>query len=100
MSRLTSFFLGVVCGATGLMIAMNFYIVRSKESFHLVPKVAAKLEVPYYDIRNFTVEDWQSRPSLAAAIVTSKNQNLMHSSGVEAVRSKVEGLLRDWTGSQ
>jgi hypothetical protein len=100
MSRLSSFFLGMICGAAGLLISMNFYIVRSKESFHFVPKVAAKLELPYYDIRNFTVEDWQRRPSLAAAIVTSKNQDLMQSSGVEVVRAKVEGLLRDWTGSQ
>jgi hypothetical protein len=88
----------MVCGAVGLLIAMNYYIVRSKEGFHLVPKVAAKLEVPYYDIRSFTIEDWQRRPSLAAAIVTSKNQGLMQSSGAEAVRAKVEGLLRDWTG--
>ena len=100
MSRLSSFLLGVVCGAAGLLIAMNFYIVRSRESFHFVPKVAAKLELPYHDIRSFTVEDWQRRPSLAAAIVTSKNHDLMQTSGVEAVRSKVEGLLRDWSGSQ
>lgn len=100
MSRLSSFFLGMFCGAAGLLIAMNFYIVRSKENFHFVPKVAAKLEMPYYDIRNFTVEDWQRRPSLAAAIVTSKNQNLMQNSGAEAVRAKVEGLMRDWAGPQ
>lgn len=100
MSRQSSFFLGLICGAGGLLLLMNFYIVRSKETFHFVPKVAAKLELPYYDIRNFTVEDWQRRPSLAAAIVTSKNQNLMQHSGVDAVRSKVEGLMRDWSGTQ
>lgn len=97
MSRLSSFFLGMVCGAVGILIATNFYIVRSKESVHLVPKVAAKLEMPYYDIRDFSLEDWQRHPSLAAAIVTSKNQKLLENSGVEAVRSRVEGLLREWT---
>ncbi len=81
------------------MISTNFYIVRSKESVHLVPKVAAKLEMPYYDIRNFTAEDWQRHPSLAAAIVTSRNQKLLQNSGVESVRARVEGLLKDLTGS-
>lgn len=98
MSRTSSFFLGMICGAGAILVAMNFYIVRSKENFHLVPKVAAKLENPYYDIRSYSIADWQSHPSLAAAIVTSKNQSLLQSSGVESVRGKVEGLLRDWTG--
>lgn len=99
MSRTSSFFLGMICGAGAILVAMNFYIVRSKENFHFVPKVAAKLENPYYDIRSFSIADWQNHPSLAAAIVTSKNQNLLQTSGVESVRGKVEGLLRDWTGN-
>lgn len=97
MSRLSSFFSGMVCGAVGILIAMNYYVVRSKESVHLVPKVAAKLEMPYYDIRNYSLEDWQHHPSLAAAIVSSKDNKLMENSGVEAVRTRVEGLLREWT---
>ncbi len=72
------------------MIAMNYYIVRSKDNIHLVPKVAAKLEIPYYDIRTYKLDDWQRHPSLAAAIVTSKNQTLMNGSGVESVRGNVE----------
>ncbi len=98
MSRFSSFLLGVFCGAVGLIVTMNYYIVRSKDNVHLVPKVAAKLEIPYYDVRSFSIEDWQKHPSLAAAIVTSKNQSLVSSSGVEAVRGRVEGLLREWTG--
>jgi hypothetical protein len=99
MPRISSFLMGMICGAAAVMIAMNFYIIRTKESFHLVPKVAAKLEMPYYDVRAYTLEDWHRHPSLAAAIVTSKNQSLVKNSGVESVRSKVEGLLQQWTGS-
>jgi hypothetical protein len=98
MSKLSSFFLGMICGAASLLILMNYYVVRSKESYHLVPKVAAKLEVPYFDIRSYSFEDWQRHPSLAAAIVTSKNQKLLETSGVDAVRGKVEGLLQEWGG--
>ncbi len=46
MSRFSSFLLGVFCGAGGLILSMNYYIVRSKDNVHLVPKVAAKLEIP------------------------------------------------------
>ncbi|MGN6544255.1 MAG: hypothetical protein ACTHK7_04345 [Aureliella sp.] len=97
MSRLSSFFSGMVCGAVGILIAMNYYVVRSKESVHLVPKVAAKLEMPYYDIRNYSLEDWQRHPSLAAALVSSKDNKLMENNGVESVSTRVEGLLREWT---
>ena len=98
MSRMSSFFLGLICGAGAIVVVMNYYIVRSKENFHFVPKVAARLENPYYDIRNYSISDWQNHPSLAVAIVSSKNQNLVQSSGVEAVRGRVEGLIREWTG--
>lgn len=98
MSRFSSFLLGVFCGAGGLIVTMNYYIVRSKDNVHFVPKVAAKLEIPYYDVRTFSIQDWQKHPSLAAAIVTSKNQNLVNGSGVEAVRGRVEDMLREWTG--
>ncbi len=99
MNRLTVFLLGVITGAAGLYISENFYVVRSDESFHLIPKVAAKLELPYRDIRSFTVEDWRNNPSLALAIVQSKKQDLMVESGLNGMQSQLEGLLRSLGGS-
>lgn len=98
MNRLTTFFLGVVVGALGLFVSENYYVVRSKESFHLVPKVAAKLEIPYRDIRSYTTQDWTNQPSLALAIVKSKKQNLMVESGLSGMQQQFERLLRNIGG--
>jgi hypothetical protein len=94
MPRLTSFFLGVVVGAVGLYISENYYVIRSKETVNLIPKVAAKLELPYYDIRKFTTEDWRTHPSLALAIVKSKKEGLLVESGLSGMQSQLEGFLR------
>lgn len=94
MPRLSSFLLGVVVGAIGLYTSENYYVVRSKETVNLVPKVAAKLEIPYYDIRKFTTDDWRTHPSLALAIVRSKKEGLLAESGLSGMQSQLEGFLR------
>ncbi|MCA9194272.1 MAG: hypothetical protein KDB03_21030 [Planctomycetales bacterium] len=94
MSKLSSFFLGIAVGAGGLYTSENYYVVRSNESLHLIPKVAAKLEFPYYDIRQYKVDDWNRNPSLALAIIRSKKQNLMMDSGVNEVKSQMDALWR------
>lgn len=99
MNRLTVFFLGVIVGAVGLYVSENFYVVRSDESFHLIPKIAAKLEIPYRDIRSYTMEDWKSNPSLAIAIVKSKRQDLMVQSGLNDMQGQLEGLIRSIGGT-
>ena len=98
MGRLSTFFLGVIAGAGGLFVSENYYIVRSNESFHLVPKVAAKVEFPYYDIRNFTAEDWKKNVSLGAAIVQTQNSDLMVDS-LTSVRHNFESILKSLKGS-
>ncbi len=97
MSRLTAFILGVVVGAAGLFISENYYIVRSKESVHLVPKVAAKLEFPYHDIREYTVEDWRKNVSLGTAIVKTQNTDLMVDS-LSSVQHNFKSILQSLGG--
>ncbi len=96
MTRLSSFVLGLIVGAVGLFMSENYYVVRSKETVNLIPKVASKLELPYYDIRKFTSTDWQAHPSLALAIVQSKKEALMVESGLSGMQSQLEGLLRSF----
>ena len=93
MNRLTIFLAGVVVGAVGLFACENFYIVRSEESFHLIPKVAAKLEIPYRDIRAYTSEDWHQDTSLALSIYRSQKEDLIVESGVSAIQAQLQGLL-------
>lgn len=97
MSRLTSFLLGIVVGAAGLFISENYYVVRSMEGVHLVPKVAAKLEFPYRDIRQYTVEDWKKNVSLGAAIVKADKSELMVDS-LTSVRHNFESMLKSLGG--
>jgi hypothetical protein len=99
MSRLTTFFLGVVVGGASLFIAENYYIVRSNQSFHLVPKVAAKLEFPYHDIRNYSIEDWKNNVSLGAAIVKAKKPDLMVES-LTSVQHNFESILESLGGDR
>ena len=99
MSRLSTFLLGILVGAVGVVVSENYYIVRSKETFHLVPKVAARLEVPYRDIRQYTIEDWQNNQSLALAIIKSQKQDLMVETGLNNMQRQFESMLQALTGS-
>ncbi len=94
MSRTTSFVLGIVVGAVGLYVTENYYVVRSAESFHLIPKVSSKLEMPYRDIRNYTVEDWHEDPSLAVSLMRTKNDKLVLDTGLDAVETQLEDFVR------
>ncbi|MCA9134260.1 MAG: hypothetical protein KDA45_13925 [Planctomycetales bacterium] len=98
MNRLSTFLLGVIAGAGGLFVSENYYIVRSTKSVHLVPKVAAKLEFPYRDIRAYTVEDWKQNVSLGAAIVKAQKPELMVDS-LSTVRQNFESILESLGGS-
>ena len=99
MSRLSTFALGVVVGAVGIVVSENYYVVRSNESFHLVPKIAARLELPYRDIRGFTLDDWQNNQSLALAIIKSQKQDLMVETGLNNMQRQFESMLKTLTGS-
>jgi len=99
MNRVSVFFLGVIVGAILLFVTERYYIVRSKESVHLIPKVSSKLEFPYRDIREYTVEDWQNDPSLGVAIVKSQKQELMAETGINGLQQQFEGLLKSLSGT-
>lgn len=93
MNRFTTFLLGILVGAAGLYTSENYYIVRANEGVHVVPKIAAKLEFPYRDIRNYTQEQWEQNVSLGAAIIKSQNQDLMVDS-LSSVRNNFDAMLK------
>jgi hypothetical protein len=99
MNRISSFLLGIVVGAVGIIVSENYYVVRSNDSFHLVPKIASKLEMPYRDIRGFTVQDWQNNQALALAIIKSQKQDLMTETGLAGMTRQFESILKSITGS-
>jgi hypothetical protein len=100
MNRLTSFLLGIVVGAVGLYLSMNYYIVRASDGLHFVPKLAAKIEFPYFDIREYTLTDWQTHQVLAASIIRSNKTNLLEGSAFESLRRSTNQMLEQFTGAQ
>lgn len=98
MNRISSFLIGMVAGAAALFTSENYYIVRANEGVHVVPKIAAKIEFPYRDIRNYTVEDWQNNVSLGAAIVKAEKPELMIDS-LASVRRNFDGVLNALGGN-
>jgi hypothetical protein len=100
MSRMSSFFMGIVVGAVGLFVVMQFYVVRAKDGLHLVPKLAAKLENPYVDIRNFSLTDWQNRQPLAVAILKANQGNLMQDSSFGNIKQAAQKTLDQITGTK
>lgn len=100
MSRMSSFFMGMIVGAVGLFIIMQFYVVRAKDGLHLVPKLAAKLENPYVDIRNFSLADWQNHQPLAVAILKANQGNLMQDSSFNNIKQAAQKTLDQITGTK
>ena len=93
MNRVSSFALGMIVGVLGLYITMHFSLVRARDGFHVIPKIAAKMEVPYADIRNFTLEHWQRRQTLALAILKANKGHLLQDQSLIGFRQSTQRML-------
>lgn len=98
MKRLTSFFAGMFVGAVGLYVMMSYHLVRASDGFHFVPKIAAKLDQPYYDIRQYTLQDWQTHQPLMLAILKANKGNLVQDSSLDGFKRSAQGMLDQWIG--
>lgn len=93
MSR---FLFGMVCGALLLYTSMHYHVVRSDEGFHLVPKLSQDFSNIYTDIRGFTINDWQGRKRVAAAIMQADKADLLGESAIGGVRESVDRWLTNF----
>jgi len=96
MSRLSSFFVGMVVGAGLLQGATTYHIVRAADGFHFIAKQPARLSETYVDIRAFTMTDWAGHPQLASALVQANQQQLMGESAANSAQEKAKQLLPEW----
>jgi hypothetical protein len=96
MSRLASFFLGMVAGAALLHAAMNYHVLRGPDGLHLVAKQSPRLAETFIDIRSFTMTDWAAHPQLAADLVQANKQSLIGDSAAAALQDNVKQLLPAW----
>ena len=93
MNRTGSFVFGMIVGVLGLYITMHFSLVRARDGFHLIPKIAAKIDVPYTDIRNFTLENWQRKQSMALAILKANKGHLLQDQSLIGFRQTTQRML-------
>ena len=77
MNRFESFLIGLAAGIATLYLVMHFTVVRANDGFHWIPKVSAKLDLPYEDVRDFKSEHWQRRPGLTMSILRARKGYLI-----------------------
>lgn len=77
MNRFESFLVGLASGIALLYLLMHFTVVRANDGFHWIPKLNAKLDLPYEDVRDFKAEHWQRRPHLTMSVLRARKGYLM-----------------------
>ena len=99
MSQVSGFALGLLAGVIGLYITMHFSLVRAVDGYYVIPKIAAKIEVPYTDIRNFTLQNWQRRQSLALAILKANKGHLLQDQSLISFRQSTQRTLDQFSSA-
>jgi hypothetical protein len=97
MNRAGSFLLGMAVGATALMLAMNYTAVQARDGFHFVRKISPKLELPFVDIRQFRLEQWQKKQSLALAILRAKKGYLLTDPALISFKQSSQQMLDQYS---
>jgi hypothetical protein len=93
MSRVGSFGSGVLVGIIALYFAMHYTLLHAEDGLHLIPKITAKLENPYQDIRGYKLSHWQSKQSLALAVVRANKGYLMSDPSLLTFRENAQSVL-------
>ena len=99
MNQVSSFALGLVIGVVGLYITMHFSLVRAADGYHVIPKIAAKIEIPYVDIRSFTLQNWQRKQSLALAILKANKGYLLQDQSLIGFRQSTQHILEQFSAA-
>jgi len=97
MNRFSSFVLGLIVGVVGLYITMHYSLVRAADGYHIIPKIAAKIEAPYTDIRKFSLENWQRKQSLALAILKANKGHLLQDQSLIGFRQATQRMLEQFS---
>ncbi|HTN75882.1 MAG TPA: hypothetical protein VL096_11570 [Pirellulaceae bacterium] len=102
MGRLGSFLGGIVIGGAAVFIGLKYHVVRANDGVHLIPKLEARFDDAYVDIRKFSFEDWNQHRSLAVAMTQSQKGYLMQETATDSLRQSVDSVLQGlgkYTGS-
>jgi hypothetical protein len=93
MNRLESFLIGLASGIATLYLVMHFTLVRGSDGFHFIPKLNAKLDVPYEDVRDFQAEHWQRRPALTMSILRARKGHLIDQYTQRSIQKTTQQMI-------
>ncbi len=93
MNRLECFLIGLASGIATLYLVMHFTLVRGSDGFHFIPKLNAKLDVPYEDVRDFQAEHWQRRPALAMSILRARKGHLIDERTQRSIHKTTQQMI-------
>lgn len=98
MERAGNFVIGILTGMVGLFFLMHFTILRAHDGFHIVSKIAPRLEIPFEDIREYDLAEWKRKQPLALAIIKAKKGHLFRDPSLLAFRAHVQSVLNKVQG--
>ena len=93
MSKVNSFFLGVIVGIAGLYCATTYHVVRAEDGVHFVPKVSSGIGNAYVDIREFDAAQWGEHKNVALALINANQEDLLKDSAVSELRQTAKQTL-------
>jgi hypothetical protein len=93
MNRLESFLIGLASGIATLYLVMHFTLVRGSDGFHFIPKLNAKLDVPYEDVRDFQAEHWYRRPALTMSILRARKGHLIDERTQRSIQKTTQQMI-------
>ena len=100
MDRSGNFIVGFLAGIVGLYLVMHYTLVRANDGFHIVPKIASKLERPYEDVREYRVQHWTRKQALALAILQSGKGYLLNDPNLSDFVEQQKSLLQRFRSSK
>lgn len=93
MNRLESFLIGLASGIATLYLVMHFTLVRGSDGFHFIPKLNAKLDLPYEDVRDFQAEHWHRRPALTMSILRARKGHLIDQRTQRSIQKTTQQMI-------
>lgn len=94
MSKINSFFLGMLVGAMALYGAMTFHLVHAEDGIHVVPKVSNGLRDTYVDVRDFRAAQWHQHKHVALALIHAGKDELLKDSAMSSFRRAARDALQ------
>jgi len=77
MRRLFWLSMGLLLGAVGMWVSMNYHVLRTHNGFAWVPKYRASLAGTFVDVRQWGVTEWTEHPELVLTLEKNERTEII-----------------------